>query len=237
VGSRILIADDQPLMRAALRDCLSAAPDFDVVGEASDGYQAVELARRLRPDVVVMDVRMPGLDGVAATRQLTAPGAHGGPVPRVLMLTTFDLDEYIVEALRAGASGFLLKDASAEELVRAIHVVAAGDALLAPAVTRRLLDRYARYLPSPCAPSQDPVRGLTERELAVFRLVSRGLSNDEIAARLHLARSSVKSHVSHLLGKLGRTDRVQLVVLAYESGLVRPGDPVAIDPESSRTSP
>jgi DNA-binding NarL/FixJ family response regulator len=226
VGTRILIADDQPLMRAGLRGCLAGAPGFDVVGEASDGYQAVELARRLRPDVVLMDVRMPGLDGVAATRQLTDPGAEGGPVARVLMLTTFDLDEYIVEALRAGASGFLLKDASAEELVRAIRIVAAGDALLAPAVTRRLLDRYVRYLPSPRSPAQDPIPSLTTRELAVLRLVSRGLSNDEIAARLHLARSSVKSHVSHLLGKLGRTDRVQLVVLAYETGLVRPGDPV-----------
>jgi DNA-binding NarL/FixJ family response regulator len=233
VGSRVLIADDQPLMRAGLRECLAGAPDFDVVGEASDGYQAVELARRLRPDVVLMDVRMPGLDGVAATRLLTAPRADGGPVARVLMLTTFDLDEYIVEGLRAGASGFLLKDASAEELVRAVRIVAAGEALLAPAVTRRLLDRYARYLPSPHSPSEDPVRGLTARELAVLRLVSRGLSNDEIAVRLHLARSSVKSHVSHLLGKLGRTDRVQLVVLAYESGLVRPGDPVETGPETS----
>ena len=223
MGTRILIADDQPLMRAGLRGCLAGTPGFDVVGEASDGYQAVELARRLRPDVVLMDVRMPGLDGVAATRQLTAPGADGGPVARVLMLTTFDLDEYIVEGLRAGASGFLLKDASAEELMRAIRIVAAGDALLAPAVTRRLLDRYARYLPSPSSPADDPLRHLTARELVVLRLVSRGLSNEEIADRLHLSRSSVKSHVSHLLGKLGRTDRVQLVVLAYETGLVRPG--------------
>ena len=233
MGSRILIADDQPLMRAGLRECLTSAAGIDVVGEASDGYQAVDLARRLRPDVVLMDVRMPGLDGGAATRHLTAPDADGRPVARVLMLTTFDLDEYIVEGLRAGASGFLLKDASAEELVRAIRIVAAGDALIAPAVTRRLLDRYARYLPSPRPSSEDPIRGLTARELAVLRLVSRGLSNEEIAARLHLARSSVKSHVSHLLGKLGRTDRVQLVVLAYESGLVRPGDPIGPDPEPS----
>lgn len=224
MGSRVLIADDQPLMRAALRDCLAGAPGLDVVGEASNGHQAVELARRLRPDVVLMDVRMPGLDGVAATRLLTADRDDGGGVPRVLMLTTFDLDEYLVEALRAGASGFLLKDATAEEVVHAVRTVAAGDALLAPAVTRRLLDRYARYLPSPRASAEDSVRGLTPRELAVLRLVSRGLSNDEIAVRLHLARSSVKSHVSHLLRKLDRVDRVQLVVLAYESGLVRPGD-------------
>jgi DNA-binding NarL/FixJ family response regulator len=229
VGTRILIADDQPLMRAGLRGCLAGAPGIDVVGEACNGYEAVELARRLRPDVVLMDVRMPGLDGVAATRQLTAPGADGGPVARVLMLTTFNLDEYIVAGLRAGASGFLLKDASAEELVRAIRIVAAGDALLAPAVTRRLLDRYARYLPSPGSPADDPLRHLTARELVVLRLVSRGLSNEEIADRLHLSRSSVKSHVSHLLGKLGRTDRVQLVVLAYEIGLVRPGDPIGTD--------
>ena len=163
MGSRILIADDQPLMRAGLRECLTSAAGIDVVGEASDGYQAVDLARRLRPDVVLMDVRMPGLDGVAATRHLTAPDADGRPVARVLMLTTFDLDEYIVEGLRAGASGFLLKDASAEELVRAIRIVAAGDALIAPAVTRRLLDRYARYLPSPRPSSEDPIRGLTAR--------------------------------------------------------------------------
>jgi DNA-binding NarL/FixJ family response regulator len=211
---------------------LSGEVDIEVVAEAGNGLEAVTAARRELPDVVLMDVRMPGLDGVAATRQLTAPGADGGPVARVLMLTTFDLDEYIVEGLRAGASGFLLKDASAEELVRAIRIVAAGDALLAPAVTRRLLDRYARYLPSPRATSEDPIRGLTARELAVLRLVSRGLSNDEIAARLHLARSSVKSHVSHLLGKLGRTDRVQLVVLAYETGLVRPGDPIGTGQET-----
>ena len=232
MGCRILIADDQPLMRAGLRGCLAGAPGFHVVGEASDGHQAVEVARRLRPDVVLMDVRMPGLDGVAATRQLAAPGVDGRPVARILMLTTFDLDEYIVEGLRAGASGFLLKDASAEELIRAIRIVAAGDALLAPAVTRRLLDRYARYLPSTRSPCQDQLRDLTSRELAVLRLVSRGLSNDDIAGRLHLARSSVKSHVSHLLWKLGRTDRVQLVVLAYETGLVRPGDPVGTDWET-----
>jgi DNA-binding NarL/FixJ family response regulator len=232
VGSRVLIADDQPLMRAGLRGCLAGAPGIDVVGEAADGFQAVELARRLRPHVVLMDVRMPGLDGVAATRQLTAPGPDGGPVARVLMLTTFNLDEYIVAGLRAGASGFLLKDASAEELVHAIRVVAAGDALLAPAVTRRLLDRYARYLPPPGSPSDDPLRHLTARELAVLRLVSRGLSNEEIADQLHLARSSIKSHVSHLLGKLGRTDRVQLVVLAYETGLVRPGDPAGTGGEA-----
>ncbi|MFL6129401.1 MAG: response regulator [Mycobacteriales bacterium] len=229
MGSRVLIADDQPLMRSALRECLTGPAGLDLVGEAADGHQAVELARRLRPDVVLMDVRMPGLDGVAATRLVTA-ARDDGHVVRVLMLTTFDLDEYVVEALKAGASGFLLKDATAEELVHAVRVVAAGDALLAPAVTRRLLDRYVRYLPSPRPPADDLVRGLTTRELAVLRLVSCGLNNDEIAARLHLARSSVKSHVSHLLTKLGRADRVQLVVLAYESGLVRPGDPPRPNP-------
>jgi DNA-binding NarL/FixJ family response regulator len=223
VGTRVLIADDQPLMRAALRECLTGPDMLELIGEAADGHQAVELARRLRPDVVLMDVRMPGLDGVAATRLVTA-ARDDGHVVRVLMLTTFDLDEYVVEALRAGASGFLLKDVTAEELVHAVRVVAAGDALLAPAVTRRLLDRYVRYLPSARPPADDLVSGLTTRELAVLRLVSCGLNNDEIAARLHLARSSVKSHVSHLLAKLDRTDRVQLVVLAYESGLVHPGD-------------
>jgi DNA-binding NarL/FixJ family response regulator len=216
----VLVADDQPLMRSALRNCLSTEPGIEVVGEAVDGRDAVERALRLRPDVVLMDVRMPHLDGVAATRRL-ARSATGRPV-RVIVLTTFDLDEYIVDALRAGASGFLLKDATPEQLVHAIRVVAAGDALLAPAVTRRLLDRYAHQLPPA---GRDPLPpGLTERELAVLRLVARGLSNAEIGQALHLAISSVKTHVSHLLAKCGRADRVQLVVLAYDLGLVWPAD-------------
>ena len=217
---RVLLADDQALMRQALRTCLGAVPDFEVVGEAENGTQAVELAARLVPDVVVMDVRMPFLDGVGATRILTR---RGGP-SRVLMLTTFEVDDYIVEALRAGASGFLLKDATPEELEQAVRVVAAGEALLSPRVTRRLLDRYAARLPQDGvgAEASTALRDLTARELSVLRLVAQGLSNAEIGEELHLAVSSVKSHVSHLLGKLGKVDRVHLVVLAYECGLVRP---------------
>jgi DNA-binding NarL/FixJ family response regulator len=226
----VLVADDQPLMRSALRSCLAAEPDVEVVGEAVDGRDAIERAERLRPDVVLMDVRMPHVDGVAATRRLAR--CNGGRPIRVLMLTTFDLDEYIVDALRAGASGFLLKDATPEALVHAVRVVAAGEALLAPAVTRRLLDRYVHYLPPAAA---DPARllgNLTARELGVLKLVARGLSNAEIGQALHLATSSVKSHVSHLLAKQGMSDRVQLVVLAYESGLARPGSEPA--PERRR---
>lgn len=218
----VLVADDQPLMRAALRMSITAEPDLAVVAEAVDGLQAVQLAEQLRPDVVVMDIRMPKLDGVAATRQLVALG-DGKPVS-VLVITTFNLDEYVVEALRAGASGFLLKDATPQELVHAVRVVAAGDALLAPTVTRQLLDRYARRLPSSTGPQGLEMLGNpTERELTVLRLVARGYSNVEIGQRLHVAETTVKTHVSHLLGKLGLTDRVQLVVLAYESGLVQPG--------------
>lgn len=215
---RILIADDQPLMRSALRTCLAAETDFDVVAEAENGLRAVELAKRLRPDVVVMDIRMPVLDGVAATRLLTSD-----PQPfKVLVLTTFELDEYIVEALRAGARGFLLKDARPEELADAVRVIAVGEAILAPAVTLRLLDRFAQRLPS-YQPVQDQMAGtLTTRELVVLRLVAHGMSNAEIAAELHLADSSVKSHVSHILAKLGVAQRVQLVVLAYERGFVQP---------------
>jgi len=205
-------------MRSALRTCLDAEADFEVVAEVEDGLRAVEVARRLRPDVVVMDVRMPKLDGVAATRLLMS-----GPEPfKVLVLTTFELDEYIVEALRAGASGFLLKDALPEELVHAVRVIAAGEAILAPAVTRRLLDRYARRLPSIEPANEQTVRTLTTRELEVLRLVAQGMSNGEIGAELHLAESSIKTHVSHLLAKLGLAQRVQLVVLAYETGLVQP---------------
>jgi DNA-binding NarL/FixJ family response regulator len=217
----VLTADDQPLMRAALRMYLEAEPDIEVVGEAADGGAAVELAERLQPDVIVMDIRMPHVDGVAATRRLTAT-ANGKPA-KVLVITTFDLDDYVVEALRAGASGFLLKDATAEELVHAVRVIAAGDALLAPSVTRRLLNRYAHRLPPPAAERPAALERLTERELEVLHLVAKGFSNSAIAEHLHLAESSVKTHVGHLLAKLGVPDRVQLVVLAYESGLMQPG--------------
>jgi DNA-binding NarL/FixJ family response regulator len=213
----VVIADDQPLMRSALRMCLSSEPDIEVIGEASDGLEAVVISERLRPDAVIMDIRMPTLDGVAATARLTAP-AQGQPV-RVLIITTFDLDDYVVEALRAGASGFLLKDATPEELVHAVRVVAAGDALLAPKITRRLLDLYAQRLPALRRPTA-VLTQVTKREQAVLLLVAEGNSNAEIARSLHLAESSVKSHVGHLLAKLGLTDRVHLVIFAYDNGLV-----------------
>jgi DNA-binding NarL/FixJ family response regulator len=218
VSIRLLIADDQPLMRSALRTCLAAEADFEVVAEAEDGLSAVEIARQLSPDVVLMDVRMPKLDGVAATRLLMSDQQPF----KVLMLTTFELDEYIIEALRAGASGFLLKDARPEELVHAVRVIAAGEAILAPAVTRRLLDRYARRFPSLEPAVEQTSRTLTARELGVLRLIARGMSNAEIGAELNLADSSIKTHVSHILAKLGMAHRVQLVVLAYETGLVQP---------------
>ena len=212
---RLLIADDQALMRAGFRMILEAQPDLRVVAEAADGVEAVEAARVHDPDVILMDIRMPRMDGVEATRRLTG---H-----RVLILTTFNLDEYVVEALRAGASGFLLKDAPPEELVRAVRVVAAGDALLSPAVTRTLLDRVVTRLPTPPAAAPELLADLTERELEVLRLVARGLSNSEIAARLVVGETTVKTHVSHVLDKLGVRDRVQAVVLAYELGVVNPG--------------
>jgi DNA-binding NarL/FixJ family response regulator len=217
----VLIADDQPLMRTALRMTLAGEPDIEVVGEAADGVESVELAERLRPDVAVMDIRMPNLDGVAATRRLTSPG-DGKPV-KVLAITTFDLDEYVVEALRAGASGFLLKDATPEELVHAVRVIGAGNALLAPTVTKRLLDQYARRLPPATPQSVDMLDKLTNRELAVLNLLARGHSNAEVGQALHLAETTVKTHVAHLLAKLGLADRVHIVVFAYESGLVKPG--------------
>lgn len=217
---RVLIADDQSLMRTALRSCLDGEPDIEVVGEAADGLQAVELAETLRPDVVLMDIRMPHLDGVEATRRLAGRLA---PSPtKVLVVTTFSLDEYVFEALRAGASGFLLKDATAEEVVHAVRVIAAGDALLAPAVTRQLLDRYARTLPR-AVPSAELTDGLTDREVDVLRLVSVGLGTAEIAAELRVAPSSVKTHIGHLLDKLGVPDRLHLVIYAYENGLIQPG--------------
>jgi len=220
VSITVLIADDQSLMRTAFRMSLGAEPDIEIVGEAADGIEAVELAERLHPDVVVMDVRMPRVDGVAATRALTAQD-HGEPT-KVLVITTFDLDEYVVEALRAGASGFLLKDATSAELVHAVRVVAAGDALLAPTVTRRLLDKYARRLPPATALTSAAPATITKRELAVLFLIAQGRSNIEIGKALHLAESSVKTHVGHLLAKLQLHDRVQLVIFAYESGLVWP---------------
>ncbi len=218
---RTLVVDDQGLVRAGFRMILEAQPDIEVVGEAADGLEAVSAARRLRPDVVLMDIRMPRLDGLEATRRLAGPGV-ADPV-RVLILTTFDLDEYVLSALRAGASGFLLKDVPPEDLVDAIRVVAAGDALLAPSVTRRLLDRFASTLPDPAASRPAALDTLTARELEVLGLVARGMSNAEIAEHLVVSETTVKTHVGRLLFKLDLRDRVQAVVLAYETGIVRPG--------------
>jgi DNA-binding NarL/FixJ family response regulator len=230
VNIRVLIADDQPLMRTALRTCLDGESDITVVGEAVDGMDTVRMAQRLHPDVVVMDVRMPIMDGIEATRRVV--GQVGDRSTRVLVMTTFDLDEYIIDALRAGASGFLIKDAPPEELIRAVRLIHAGDALLAPSITRRLLDLRARTLPPVSAARRDAaLSGITARELEVLKLVARGLSNLEIALALDVAPSSVKTHVGHLLAKLGFADRVHLVVFAYEHELVRPG---AMDDEVDR---
>jgi DNA-binding NarL/FixJ family response regulator len=212
---RLLIADDQPLMRAGFRAVLEATGEMEVVAEASDGVEAVAAAREFRPDVILMDVRMPNLDGIEAIRRL--------PNHRILVLTTFGLDEYIVEALRAGASGFITKDVPAEELIRAVRVVAVGDALLTPAVTRQLLDRVARRLPAPVGATPEALDALTDREREVLELLARGMSNAEIADALIVGEATVKTHVSNVLMKLGLRDRVQAVVLAYEIGLVRPG--------------
>jgi DNA-binding NarL/FixJ family response regulator len=220
---RVLLVDDQQLVRTGFRVILADEPDIDVVGEAADGRAAIEAAARLRPDVVVMDIRMPVMDGVEATRRIV-DAAAGGAGPRVLVLTTFDADEYVVEALRAGASGFLLKDVPPAEFVRAIGVVAGGDALLAPSVTRQLLDRFRDRLPRTTDTRAAELRELTEREVEVLTLVARGLSNREIADRLVLAEATVKTHVSHVLLKLDLRDRAQAVVLAYETSLVAPGD-------------
>ncbi len=213
---RVLLADDQALVRGGFRMILEARDDFEVVGEAANGAEAVELAQRAQPDVILMDVRMPVLDGVEATRRLVASGSPA----RVLILTTFDLDEYVHAAIRAGASGFLLKDVEPEELVAAVRVVADGEALLAPSVTRRLLERFADTLP-PEAPSPD-LDALTSRELETLRLLAGGLSNAEIADQLVVTEATVKTHVSSVLRKLGVRDRVQAVVAAYDAGLVRP---------------
>ena len=216
---RILLADDQPLLRTGFRMVLGAEQDLDIVGEAGDGAEAVDLARRLLPDVVLMDIRMPRLDGVAATRAIVDARL---PV-RVLILTTFDLDEYVVGALRAGASGFLAKDVPAEDLVTAIRTVAAGEAVVAPRILKRLLDRFADSLPDPSSTPPKALDSLTEREREVLVQVARGLSNAEIAAELSVSETTIKTHVGHVLTKLGLRDRVQAVVLAYETGLVRPG--------------
>jgi DNA-binding NarL/FixJ family response regulator len=220
---RVLIVDDQAMVREGFGALLAAQDDIVVVGAAGDGAEAVELTRRLTPDVVLMDVRMPVLDGLAATRRLLGPAGVPADGPRVLILTTFDLDDYVYEALRAGASGFLLKDAPAADLVAAVRVVAAGDALLAPSVTRRLIAEFAARA-RPDRPRPVSLSELTPRETEVLRLIARGRSNAEIAAELYVGEATVKSHVAHLLMKLGLRDRVHAVIHAYEVGLVRPGE-------------
>ncbi|TWD73068.1 LuxR family two component transcriptional regulator [Kribbella amoyensis] len=215
---QVVVVDDQEMVRAGFRALLAAEPDLEVVGQAADGAEAVEIARRLAPDVILMDVRMPVLDGLAATRRILGEWTSG-QAPRVIMLTTFDLDEYVYDALRAGASGFLLKHSPPGELAAAVRVVAAGDALLAPSITRRLVEDFARVQPVLPTTSGE----LTPRETEVLKLIARGHSNREIAAGLTLAEQTVKTHVSRILAKLNLRDRAQAVVHAYESGLVHPG--------------
>jgi DNA-binding NarL/FixJ family response regulator len=216
VSIRIVVADDHEVVRAGYAGLLATQPDFTVVGTARDGAEAVRVCREQLPDVVLMDVRMPVMDGIEATARL-----QGGPdAPRVLVLTTFDLDEHVYDALAAGASGFLLKDVTAERLFEAVRVVAAGEALLAPAITRRLIAEFARIRPT--APTQGTLAALTPRETDVLRLLAEGLSNPELAGRLHVGEETVKTHVSRILSKLGLRDRTQAVVMAYESGLVVP---------------
>ena len=219
---RLLLADDQVMVRQGFGALLNAQDGMLVVGEAANGEEAVRVSRELRPDVVLMDVRMPVMDGLEATQRLLNPSGGGDHRPRVLMLTTFDLDDYVYEALRAGASGFLLKDATADDLVAAVRVVAAGDALLAPRVTRRLIEEFARR-PRRDRPRPDQLADLTARELEVTKLIARGLSNGEIADSLVLAEQTVKTHVGRILAKLRLRDRAQVVVAAYESGLITPG--------------
>ena len=216
---KVLLADDQALVRAGFRALLDAQPDIEVVGEAVDGAEAVRLAGRHQPDVVLMDIRMPGLDGLAATRKIVADPALGAV--RIVILTTFDLDEYVFEALRVGAAGFLVKDTEPVELLRGIRAVAAGDALLSPGVTRRLIEQFAAQAPVPHPPLS--LGSLTDREREVMALVGAGLSNDQIAERLVVSPATAKTHVSRAMIKLGARDRAQLVVFAYEAGLVRPG--------------
>jgi DNA-binding NarL/FixJ family response regulator len=221
---RILLVDDQALVRAGFRMILDAQPEIEVVGEASDGREAIDQARALRPDVVLMDIRMPELDGLEATRRILAGAAQGHEGPKILMLTTFDLDEYVYEALRAGASGFLLKDTPPEQLVAAIHVIAEGEALLSPAITRRVIAEFVKGA-GPTQRTRFPqLEELTARELEVLKLIARGLSNAEIAKQLYVSETTVKTHVARVLMKLNLRDRVQVVVLAYEAGVVQPGD-------------
>jgi DNA-binding NarL/FixJ family response regulator len=226
VSIRVLIADDQGLVRAGFKLILDAEDDIDIVGEAGDGVQAVRAAADLHPDVVLMDIRMPGVDGLEATRQILARSPD--PPIRILVLTTFDLNEYVYDALRAGASGFLLKDVPPEQLVAGIHVVASGEALLAPSITRRLIEEFARHAPAPTEPAPG-LDDLTARELEVFKLLCRGLSNAEIAGTLVVSETTVKTHVARVLMKLGLRDRVQAVVFAYEHGVILPGEDRAGD--------
>jgi len=219
---RVVVADDQPVVRAGFQSIIDGQPDMEVVGEAGTGTQAVDVVGRLRPDVVLMDVRMPEMDGLEATRLIAGPDVEH-PIA-VLVLTTFDLDDHVYGALRAGASGFLLKDATRAELVGAVRVVAAGEALLAPSVTKRLVEEFARR-PDIERPSPSALDALTDREREVLALVARGRTNAEVAAELFVGDATVKTHVAHVLSKLGLRDRVQAVILAYEVGLVRPGDP------------
>jgi DNA-binding NarL/FixJ family response regulator len=213
---RVVLADDQPLIRAGLRVLIADTPDLHIVGEAGTGAQAVQLVRDIQPDVVVMDIRMPGMDGIEATRIITA----GSETARVLVLTTFDDDDYVYAALRAGASGFLVKDMALEDILAGIRVVAAGDALIAPSVTRRLIQEFVGR-PEP-APERRAADGITEREREVLTLVGRGMSNSEIAAHLHISVATAKAHVARLFTKLNARDRIQLVIIAYETGLVSP---------------
>jgi DNA-binding NarL/FixJ family response regulator len=214
----VLIADDQDLVREGLRMLLEAEPDLAVAGEAADGSQALAQARLLDPDVILMDIRMPGMNGIEATTRLIQDGSRA----RILMLTTFNLDEYVYHALKAGASGFLLKHASRDQLTGGVRAVAAGETILAPAITRRLIEDFCNR-PIPGAPAADAAGRLSERELGVVRLVAQGLSNAEIAARLYLSEATIKSHVARILAKLGLRDRVQVAVYAYEHGIIRPG--------------
>jgi len=218
VSIRLLIVDDQELVRTGFRLFLETKDDLEVIGEAGDGHEAIEQARTLRPDVILMDIRMPEMDGLETTRRIVIDEN----APRVLMLTTFDMNEYVYEAMKSGASGFLLKDVKPEQLADAVRTVAAGDALLAPAITRRLIEEFVRR-PPPGTNAPPELETLTERELEVLKLIAKGLSNEEIAKQLFVSMATVKTHITHILMKLQLRDRVQAVVLAYESGLVQPG--------------